>query len=228
MGHDYAKSAIDTACWDALGRAVGRACRDLLGGRLVRALPALLRGPAGLARGDDRVRAGAPERGHPPLPAQDRRRSVRRTPSARKRGRGDRPGGHDRRRRQRGLAPPGRGRRGTRDGRARARLTSNSRARRSRNASIVRKRTTLPMVLDECVPACTRCCVPRGEGDGGVQPQDLQGGRAHPGKADAGSRRRARLAGHDRGRLGRRHRVGRRRHISRRARRRRRCSRCRS
>ncbi len=34
MGHGYAKSAIDTACWDALGRSVGLPVCDLLGGRL--------------------------------------------------------------------------------------------------------------------------------------------------------------------------------------------------
>jgi len=39
MGHGYAKSAIDTACWDALGRSVGLALCDLLGGRLTDAFP---------------------------------------------------------------------------------------------------------------------------------------------------------------------------------------------
>jgi len=34
MGHGYAKSAIDTACWDAFGRSVGVPVCDLLGGRL--------------------------------------------------------------------------------------------------------------------------------------------------------------------------------------------------
>ena len=33
MGHGYAKSAIDTACWDVLGRAAGLPVCDLLGGR---------------------------------------------------------------------------------------------------------------------------------------------------------------------------------------------------
>jgi L-alanine-DL-glutamate epimerase-like enolase superfamily enzyme len=32
-GHPYAKSAIDMACWDILGKAVGRPVCDLLGGR---------------------------------------------------------------------------------------------------------------------------------------------------------------------------------------------------
>lgn len=39
MGHGYAKSAIDTACWDALGRSVGRPVCDLLGGRLTESFP---------------------------------------------------------------------------------------------------------------------------------------------------------------------------------------------
>jgi L-alanine-DL-glutamate epimerase-like enolase superfamily enzyme len=39
MGHGYAKSAIDTACWDALGRSVGRPVCDLLGGRLSESFP---------------------------------------------------------------------------------------------------------------------------------------------------------------------------------------------
>lgn len=33
MGHAYAKSAIDVACWDVLGQAAGRPVCDLLGGR---------------------------------------------------------------------------------------------------------------------------------------------------------------------------------------------------
>ena len=39
MGHGYAKSAIDTACWDAFGRAVGIPVCDLLGGRLSESFP---------------------------------------------------------------------------------------------------------------------------------------------------------------------------------------------
>jgi L-alanine-DL-glutamate epimerase-like enolase superfamily enzyme len=39
MGHADAKSAIDTACWDALGRAAGLAVCDLLGGRVADELP---------------------------------------------------------------------------------------------------------------------------------------------------------------------------------------------
>jgi len=39
MGHAYAKSAIDTAAWDALGRTAGLAACDLLGGRLADDFP---------------------------------------------------------------------------------------------------------------------------------------------------------------------------------------------
>ena len=33
LGHGYAKSALDIACWDVLGRATGRPVCDLIGGR---------------------------------------------------------------------------------------------------------------------------------------------------------------------------------------------------
>ncbi len=39
MGHNYAKSAIDIACWDVFGKAVGRPVVDLLGGRVNDSLP---------------------------------------------------------------------------------------------------------------------------------------------------------------------------------------------
>lgn len=39
MGHGYAKSAVDIACWDALGRAVGLPVCDLLGGRVSERFP---------------------------------------------------------------------------------------------------------------------------------------------------------------------------------------------
>ena len=38
-GHGYAKSAIDIACWDALGRSVGLPLCDLLGGRFQERFP---------------------------------------------------------------------------------------------------------------------------------------------------------------------------------------------
>ena len=39
MGHNYAKSPIDIACWDLFGKAVGRPVVDLLGGRINDSLP---------------------------------------------------------------------------------------------------------------------------------------------------------------------------------------------
>ena len=39
MGHNYAKSPIDIACWDLFGKAVGRPVVDLLGGRVNHELP---------------------------------------------------------------------------------------------------------------------------------------------------------------------------------------------
>ena len=39
MGHGYAKSAIDTACWDAFGQTVGLPVCELLGGRLTETFP---------------------------------------------------------------------------------------------------------------------------------------------------------------------------------------------
>jgi L-alanine-DL-glutamate epimerase-like enolase superfamily enzyme len=47
MGHGYAKSAIDTACWDALGQSVGRPICDLLGGRLSESFPLYFAVPLG-------------------------------------------------------------------------------------------------------------------------------------------------------------------------------------
>ena len=49
MGHDYAKSAIDIACWDALGRATGRPVCDLLGGRVSDRFPLYFAVPLGAA-----------------------------------------------------------------------------------------------------------------------------------------------------------------------------------
>ena len=39
MGHNYAKSALDIACWDLFGKAVGRPVVDLLGGRQIESMP---------------------------------------------------------------------------------------------------------------------------------------------------------------------------------------------
>jgi L-alanine-DL-glutamate epimerase-like enolase superfamily enzyme len=46
-GHDYAKSALDVACWDAFGRIVGQPVAALLGGVLQRELPLYVAIPLG-------------------------------------------------------------------------------------------------------------------------------------------------------------------------------------
>ena len=84
-GHGYAKSAIDIACWDALGQAVGRPVCQLLGGLLSERFPLYFAVPLGPA--DEMAEYVAARRGggHPPLPAQARRRPAARTPRARAR-----------------------------------------------------------------------------------------------------------------------------------------------
>jgi cis-L-3-hydroxyproline dehydratase len=47
MGHGYAKSAIDVACWDAFGRIVGQPVATLLGGVLQHELPLYMAIPLG-------------------------------------------------------------------------------------------------------------------------------------------------------------------------------------
>ena len=46
-GHEYAKSALDVACWDAFGRLVGQPVAALLGGVLQRELPLYVAIPLG-------------------------------------------------------------------------------------------------------------------------------------------------------------------------------------
>ena len=49
MGHGYAKSAIDIACWDVLGQAAGVPVCDLLGGRVSDEFPLYFAVPLGSA-----------------------------------------------------------------------------------------------------------------------------------------------------------------------------------
>ena len=81
-GHEYAKSAIDVACWDVLGKAVGQPVATLLGGVLQARAAALRRGPARPARGDGRLRRARARGRDPPLPAQARRRAASATGTA--------------------------------------------------------------------------------------------------------------------------------------------------
>ena len=47
MGHEYARSPLDVACWDALGRTVGLPVCELLGGRTADELPLYFAVPLG-------------------------------------------------------------------------------------------------------------------------------------------------------------------------------------
>src|SRR3954465_12992695 len=47
MGHNYAKSPLDVACWDLFGKAVGRPVVDLIGGRLAEHMPLYKAVPSG-------------------------------------------------------------------------------------------------------------------------------------------------------------------------------------
>jgi L-alanine-DL-glutamate epimerase-like enolase superfamily enzyme len=49
MGHGYAKSAIDIACWDVFGQAAGVSVCDLLGGRVSEEFPLYFAVPLGSA-----------------------------------------------------------------------------------------------------------------------------------------------------------------------------------
>lgn len=49
MGHGYAKSGIDTACWDAFGRTIGVPVCELLGGRRSEEFPLYFAVPLGSA-----------------------------------------------------------------------------------------------------------------------------------------------------------------------------------
>ena len=47
MGHEYAKSPIDVACWDAVGRALGVSVTTMLGGALQKSFPLYVAVPMG-------------------------------------------------------------------------------------------------------------------------------------------------------------------------------------
>ena len=78
LGHAYAKSPVDIACWDILGRRAGLPLYALLGGLRAASFPLYVAVPLGAGRRDGPVRRRADGRGRPPLPAQARRRSARR------------------------------------------------------------------------------------------------------------------------------------------------------
>ena len=47
MGHEYAKSPVDVACWDVLGKATGLSAATLLGGRRQERFPLYMAVPLG-------------------------------------------------------------------------------------------------------------------------------------------------------------------------------------
>src|SRR6185312_9351368 len=191
-GHEYAKSAIDVACWDAAARARGVSVTTLLGGLRNESYPLYvaipLGDPSAMAEHVAALRADGITRfqlkvGDSPRVDADRERALH-DPGGRRRGRH---AGRPRPRLRRAAVPDARGV----PLRARA-LVSPVRPRRVHlRRPVARARA-------------------RGGSDGGVQPQDLKGGRAHQSPPDARPGRRARPHGHDRGHLGRRSRHGRR------------------
>ena len=134
-GHEYAKSAIDVACWDILGRAANQPVAMLLGGALQARAAALRRGPRSARRRRWRrsSNANGPAGSTTSSSSSATRPSVDRDRVAAVHA-VDRARGRDHRRREWWLAPTGRDhRRATARG-FRPRCGSSSRARRSRNA----------------------------------------------------------------------------------------------
>ena len=224
-GHEYAKSALDVACWDILGKVADLSGRGAPRRRAPDRAPALRRGPARSARRDGRLRRARAGRRDPPLPAQARRLAGTRPRSRRGRPRRDRPRGRDHRRRQRWLAPAGRHHRGP--------------AARGLRPPPTRTALPDPRGMPRGPPPEHAPVRPRrghhrpadprpggrGRRDGPRQPQGRPRRRADQGAADARRRGRARPDPHHRGLVGRRYRHGRRRAISRPACRRHSCSR---
>ena len=77
LGHAYAKSPVDVACWDILGRRAGLPLYALLGGLRAESFPLYVAVPLAPVDEMAAVRRGADGRGRPPLPAQARRRPAR-------------------------------------------------------------------------------------------------------------------------------------------------------
>ena len=50
MGHEYAKSPVDVACWDVMGRALGTSVTTLLGGLRQETFPLYMAVPFGSPR----------------------------------------------------------------------------------------------------------------------------------------------------------------------------------
>ena len=204
LGHAYAKSAVDVACWDLLGKATGQPVCTLLGGRRQATFPLYIAVPLGpaeemaayvQARRAEGIHQFQLKLGADPHDDAARVRSGARGDD----GRGRRDRGCERR-----LAAAGRRRRRTPAGRARPRLLRAA----VPDARGMPLRTAADDAADGARRGDHRCLrapasLSRGR-HGGRQPQDLQGRRSHACAPDARARRDPRPQVDDRGHLGRR------------------------
>ena len=150
MGHGYAKSAIDTACWDALGRSVGRPVCDLLGGRVSDRFPLYFAVPLGSpeemtayvqARRDEGIHRFQLKIGADPYEDAERTRSVVAATGPEDVVVADANGGwgiQDAVVAARAIEPL-------------ERVFFEQPCPTMEECLVVRRRTTLPMVLDECI-----------------------------------------------------------------------------
>ena len=150
MGHSYAKSAIDTACWDVLGKHAGLPVCDLLGGRLTERFPLYFAVPLAsvgemteyvAARRSEGIHAFQLKIGGDPYEDIARTRSVVESTRPATRRVGDANGGW-------GLQDAVVVARGIDD---LERVFFEQPCPTLEECLIVRQRTTLPMVLDECI-----------------------------------------------------------------------------
>jgi cis-L-3-hydroxyproline dehydratase len=150
MGHSYAKSAIDTACWDVLGKYADLPVCELLGGRLTDAFPLYFAVPLGsvqdmteyvAARRAEGIHAFQLKIGGDPYEDIARTRSVVESTSAGDTVVCDANGGW-------GLQDAVVVARGIDD---LERVFFEQPCPTLEECLIVRQRTTLPMVLDECI-----------------------------------------------------------------------------
>ena len=201
-GHDYAKSAVDIACWDLLGKAANLPVSTLLGGVTSEDFPLYVAIPLGpvdemVAHVAARKAEGTPASSSSSAPTRARTRRAC----------------------ARSWRPPSDGESIIADANGGWRLQDATIAARAlegldrvlfeqpcptlEECLIVRERTTLPMVLDEVITDVQTLlrAQRRMRGD---QPQDRPRRRAHQGEADPRPRPAARPAVHDRGQLGRR------------------------
>ena len=199
-GHAYAKSALDIACWDLLGQALGVPVSTLLGGVRSPDFPlyvAIPLGPAEAMVQHVRDRRAEGVRHFQLKLGADPREDAARVRAVLEEDLdvvvADANGGW----RLQDAVIAARALEGL------DRVLFEQPCPTLEECLVVRERTTLPMVLDEVITD-VQAPDPRVRGDGGDQPEDRPGRRAHQGAADPRPRHRARAAVHDRGQLGRR------------------------